>query len=375
MRVEQSLIQRYRNHTNTSIHWAPHLNVIVGPNGSGKTNIIDAIHTLCMSKSFVTGSDQYTLQKQASDYDISSDFSGSIRSHFSIRCRYKRGEGKAFFVNESPLPRLADLIGLVPVVVLSPQDRALTAEGPSERRSFIDSMISQLSSSYLSDLVEFRKITKQRNKLLSHEQFPDSVLWEYLEPWNEQLAFVGAKILSKRKKHLNEFAVELEKVYARLTGLPLKPRFEYKSQIDADSADLELIKDAYKKLISDNLEKERERGYTLVGPHRDDLTFFLDDIELRKFGSQGQHRIFTIALKMAELFYISEQLDDLPIFLLDDMFGDLDPQKISILLTMLEQHKGQTFITAANPALFDGLIHLNADKNLVIEVENGKLVK
>jgi DNA replication and repair protein RecF len=133
----------------------------------------------------------------------------------------------------------------------------------------------------------------------------------------------------------------------------------------------EEIAHAYSILISESLEKERERGHTLVGPHRDDLTFYLDDIELRKFGSQGQHRLFTIALKMAELFYISKQLDDLPIFLLDDMFGDLDPQKIGILLNMLEQHEGQTFITAANPALFDQHITLTGNRNCVIRIENG----
>jgi len=374
MRINASRIQRFRNHTDTTRTWAPHINLLLGPNGAGKTNIIDAIHLLCMSRGFVTTSDQYLVQKKESDYDLSGDFSGALRSDFSIRCRYKRGDGKSFFVNESPLNRLADLIGLVPLVVLSPQDRSLTAEGPTERRSFLDSMISQLSKSYLADLIDFRKIVKQRNMLLSNISLPQSVLSDYLEPWDAQLIETGSRILLKRREHLQKFTIHLERVYSTMSDIALKPRFEYKTLDSVSDGDQEAIKAEFSSLIEVNRSREFERGYTVIGPHRDDLVFFLDDIELRKFGSQGQHRLFTIALKMAELFYISEELDDLPIFLLDDMFGDLDPKKIDILLTMLDSHPGQTFITAANPNLFMNYFDLNNEKNSVTYVKDG-LVK
>jgi DNA replication and repair protein RecF len=371
MRVNETRIQRFRNHTDTTREWAPHINLLLGPNGAGKTNIIDAIHLLCMSRGFVSTSDQYLVQKKESDYDLLGKFSGAIRSDFSIRCRYKRGEGKSFFVNESPLNRLSDLIGLVPVVVLSPQDRTLTADGPTERRSFIDSMISQLSSTYLADLMEFRRIVKQRNMLLSNQSFSQTVLLDYLEPWNAQLAETGSRILVKRHEHLLKFAVHLERVYSTMSDIALKPRFEYKTLESVSEGNQEAIKAEFISLIETNSSREFERGYTIIGPHRDDLVFFLDDIELRKYGSQGQHRLFTIALKMAELFYITEELDDLPIFLLDDMFGDLDPKKIDILINMLDSHEGQTFITAANPNLFMDYFEVNNGKNSLTYVKDG----
>ncbi|MDZ7689656.1 MAG: AAA family ATPase [Balneolaceae bacterium] len=160
-------MQNFRNHIDTEVEWTPHLNVIVGPNGAGKTNLIDAIHYLCMSRSFVASSDRYVVNQDSNFFMIKGHFEGNIRSSFDVGCSYSAGEGKKIFVNESPLDRLSDLIGMVPVVVLAPEDKKLTSEGPTERRSFIDSFISQISPNYLRDLMDFRKVRKQRNKLLS----------------------------------------------------------------------------------------------------------------------------------------------------------------------------------------------------------------
>lgn len=374
MRINQLEITHFRNHTKTHVAFAPHINLILGENGSGKTNLIDAIHVLCMSRSFVTPSDQFVVQKGESEFRLHGQFSGNIRTDFHITCQYKRGEGKSFFVNDSPLPRLSDLIGRVPIVVLSPQDRGLTAEGPTERRSFLDSMISQLSHTYLSDLMDYRKVVKQRNALLANSSLPDTIRQTYLEPWNHQLANLGAKIILKRKEVLRVFEKYLQEAYERIASVNLVPRFEYKSQDSELDSSQESVANRILQLLEDNKEKEAERGYSSIGPHRDDLIFFLDDIELRKFGSQGQHRIFTIALKLAELLYLSNELDDLPIFLLDDMFGDLDPHKISVLLEMLQLHEGQTFITAANPHLFSDFVLEASYKNKLFSVSSGGIV-
>jgi DNA replication and repair protein RecF len=374
MRINQLEIKHFRNHTETRVVFAPHINLILGKNGAGKTNLIDAIHVLCMSRSFVTPSDQFVVQKGESEFKLFGQFSGNIRADFSISCQYKRGEGKTFFVNESPLSRLSDLIGRVPIVVLSPQDRGLTAEGPNERRSFLDSMISQLSHTYLSDLMDYRKVVKQRNALLSNPTLSGTIRETYLEPWNHQLAKIGSKIILKRKEVLLVFESYLQEAYERIASVNLVPRFEYKSQGTEVDSSLESIASRILQLLEDNKEKEVERGYTSIGPHRDDLTFFLDDIELRKFGSQGQHRLFTIALKLAELLYLTNELDDLPIFLLDDMFGDLDPHKVSVLLEMLQLHEGQTFITAANPQLFGDFVLDETHKNKLFSIHTGGLV-
>src|SRR5690554_11668 len=143
MKITRLSLRNFRNHSETDLEPAPHLNLVTGPNGSGKTNVIDAVHYLCMSRSFTVSSDQYVVQESERYFMINGDFEGQIRSRFKVGCSYSRGEGKKIFVNDSPLDRFSDLIGMVPVVVLSPEDIRLTAEGPVERRIFIDGFISQ----------------------------------------------------------------------------------------------------------------------------------------------------------------------------------------------------------------------------------------
>jgi len=341
----------------------------------GKTNLIDGIHYVCMSRSFVTASDMYVVEQGHTGFQIKAEVSGSTRKEFSVACTYNRGEGKKFSVNGSPLDRITELIGLIPVVVLSPDDKKLTNEGPAERRSFLDAMISQLYHSYLTDLVEYRKIVRQRNKLLSRAYTQPALIRQQLEPWDAQLAKSGAKIIERRQRVLARFSSFLEQSYEKISGIGLKPSFEYKtiSRLKPEQ-EIDQIEAHYLELIQQNIDKEIERQLTLAGPHRDDLIFYLGDMELRKFGSQGQHRLFALALKLAELAYFSDVLEDLPVFLLDDVFGDLDPSKIQVLSEMLKSHRGQSFITAANQAPFEGLIPFDIEGNKRFYINSGPKV-
>lgn len=334
-------LDHFRNHTDLSLDWAPGVNLLSGPNGAGKTNAIDAVHYLCMSRSFVTASDQFVSHHDRSSFSLKGSFGGSIRDAFTLSCTYSRGEGKTFFVNDSPLDRLADLIGRVPVVVLSPEDRKLTGEGPEERRTFIDALISQASSTYLQDLMEYRRVVRQRNRILIAYALHRKPVGELLDAWDDALVRTGSRIIAKRRQVLAEFETFMAEEYAFMAGVGHVPTFRYKTSAE-DEAD-------FRAKLADMRAKEMERGMTLMGPHRDDLVFYLDGIELRRFGSQGQHRLFAFALKLAQRRFYTERLDDQPIFLLDDVFGDLDPKKIATLLKMLDEQQGQTFITAANP--------------------------
>lgn len=363
-------LQHYRNHAQTMIECGAGINLITGPNGAGKTNLIDAIHYLCMSRSFVTSSDMYVLMQGESRLSIQAHIEGEIRQPFTLSCTYSRGEGKKFMVNDSPLDRLADLIGIVPVVVLSPDDRKITNDGPIERRAFLDAMISQASRRYLADLMDYRRIMKQRNRLLAQAFSARESIRPLLEPWNHQLAETGARIIRKRAEILDQFSTYLEQGYAHISGMVMKPGFEYKTICQPD-LDADAVKAEFLKQLEDSYQKEAERGLTLTGPHRDDLIFYLDDMELRKFGSRGQHRLFALALKLAELQYFSDILDDLPVFLLDDVFGDLDPSKTEILTGLLQKHPGQSFITAANESPFKGLIRYDDGRNRKFEMEHG----
>jgi DNA replication and repair protein RecF len=354
------------------VEWAPHLNVITGPNGSGKTSLIDAIHYLCMSRSFVSNSDMYVVNQDESYFMIEGHFEGQIRSEFDVSCSYSRGDGKKIFVNDSPLERLSDLIGMVPVVTLTPDDKKLTLEGPTERRSFIDSFISQISPAYLRDLIEYRRIRKQRNSLLQEYRGPVSVLEAYLEPWNVQLVEAGSRIIAKRHEVLENFKKYLANDYALISGMDLTTNLEYQT-FCAPSTDPKEIEKAYYEKLEEVQAKEIEREQTTIGPHRDEIVFYLDDFELRRFGSQGQHRLFTLSLKMAQLHYYSDELDDLPILMLDDVFGDLDLAKTEILLDALQQHKGQIFITSANPVPFSDYVNFDGTDNRFYEVQDGKV--
>jgi len=370
MQITTLQLQNFRNHVDVELNWAPKLNVITGHNGAGKTNLVDAIHHLCMTRSFVASSDRYIVHQGAPYYMIQGNFEGNIRSSFKVSCSYARGEGKKIFVNDSPLDRHSDLIGMVPVVVLAPEDKKLTSEGPRERRSFIDSLISQISSAYLKDLLGFRKARKQRNKLLQQFRGPRESLLAYLEPWDAQLVDYGARIVAKRTEVLNQFQEYLLQQYATISGMPHKPYLKYQT-FCTPTENPNLVEERYKEKLVEVRDKEIERELTTIGPHRDEIVFYLDDFELRKFGSQGQHRLFALSLKLAQLFYFSEQLDDHPIFILDDVFGDLDAHRTRVLLKGLVEHAGQTFITSANPLPFDNLVTFNDDQNKKYKVEKG----
>ncbi|MEX0660532.1 MAG: DNA replication/repair protein RecF [Balneolaceae bacterium] len=374
MRINRLKLTYFRNHESTEVQFAPHLNLITGANGAGKTNLIDAIHYLCMSRSFVASSDRYVAHNDEKYFMIDGDFAGEVRSSFKVSCSYSRGEGKGIFVNDSPLDRLSDLIGMVPVVVLSPEDLKLTSEGPTERRSFLDSMISQISPKYLRDLIDYRRIRKQRNKLLQEYRGPQSTLRTYLEPWDLQLVETGSRLIAKRAEVLDRFTDYLSLQYQTISGLNLKPALEYQT-ITKEFDDFNAVKEVYQQKLVQNFEKEVEREQTLIGPHRDEVVFYLGDMELRNYGSQGQHRLFSMALKMAQLFYYSDELDDLPIMLLDDVFGNLDQEKTNIITETLTKHSGQAFITSASERAFKKTQFEDSEKNSWFEVRNGMVTK
>jgi DNA replication and repair protein RecF len=369
MKITRLSVQNFRNHQHNTVQWLPHLNVIIGPNGAGKTSMIDAIHYLCMSRSFVSTSDQYVIHQGEAYFMLKGHFEGNIRTEFEVGCSYSRGEGKKIFVNDGPLDKLSDLIGMVPVVVLSPDDKKLTREGPTQRRTFLDSFICQLSKEYLRNLLAFQKIRKQRNSLLQQFNGAEHILQMYLEPWNKQLVEIGSKIIAKRYEILQKFKEYLAKDYTMISGMNLTTNVEYKTFCDACLSEAQIQQQYYNQLTHLR-DKEIERMQTLVGPHRDEITFYLGDRELRQYGSQGQHRLFALSLKLAQLHFYSDELDDLPIFMLDDVFGDLDPEKTRILLEALQKHPGQIFITAANPVPFQEFINFDGERNQLMKIED-----
>ena len=384
MRIQEVELFHFRNHHHTKVTWAPHINVIIGPNGAGKTSVIDAIHYLCMSRSFVTSSDTHVVKQDTKSFLLKGRFLGQIRAEFELSLSYSRGEGKKIFVNEGPLEKLSDLIGMVPVVVLSPQDQELTKGGPVERRAFIDAFISQLSNRYLRDLLEYRQIRRQRNKLLQQYaeggsyRLDKNTMLSYLEPWNEQMIRVGSRIINKRAQLVEQLQEVIGPIFKNISGLNLHTRLEYDALVainphSAEQERMDFIEAAYRKSLQENFERELERGQSLVGPHRDEIVFYLEEVELRRYGSQGQHRLFALALKLAQLAMYTNELEDAPLLMLDDVFGDLDGKRVRKLLEHLKSHQGQTFITAAHPISFGDYVDFSSNDHLRLTIESGTI--
>jgi DNA replication and repair protein RecF len=193
-----------------------------------------------------------------------------------------------------------------------------------------------------------------------------------LEPWTVQLVETGSRIVVKRHEVLENFKEYLAKDYAMISGMNLSTNLEYQTFCKA-GYDVKEIEKSYYEQLRSVYDKEVEREQTLVGPHKDEIIFYLDDFELRRFGSQGQHRLFGLSIKLAQLHYYSDELDDLPILMLDDVFGDLDLQKTEILLEALHIHHGQTFITSANPMPFQNFVDFESEKNRFFTVKDGAI--
>ncbi len=374
MVIKNLHIQHYRIYSDIRLEWDTHINLITGPNGAGKTNLIDAIHYMCMSRSFVTHNDSHIIHHQASSFCIQGTFSGSVRPSIHIQIDYAKGEGKKILVNGVPLDKITDLIGRVPVVVLSPSDRYLTHEGPEYRRQFLDALISQIDRSYLMNLISYRNILRQRNRLLQLFYERGRVDYDELAPWNQQFVETAAALIHTRALVCTEFQHHLHTMYATMAGIKHKPTLSYQSTI-SDPLSLSSTQEQLSSLLNQQLAKDIERKATTVGPHREDLLFKLDNLSLRQFGSQGQHRLFAMALKLSQLQYYSEKLDDLPILMLDDVFGDLDKEKTLLLMSMLQKHPGQIFITSANAELMIQALATNKAAYSIYHIQDGNVIQ
>ena len=354
----------------SEVHFDRGMNLLVGSNGVGKTNVLEAIYTLCLSRSFLTTSDRYVLQKDAPYYEVEGVFDSEKRGQIKVRVAFMPGEGKKVFVSGAPLDRFSDLVGRFPVVVFSPEDHQLTAEGPEIRRRFLDNIVSQSSSVYLDHLLRYRKALKQRNELLGatrkRRQSPDAIL---LKSWTEELVRHGSMLIQARHRFVEEFSSHLEEAYQAIATVVERPALAYEP-FGNESIEVSNVEELFRKELDRKADAERDRGNTLVGPHRDDLDMFLGALPVRRFASQGQHRSFGMAMKLAQYGYLKARNSETPILLLDDVFDNLDPNRITAFLDILGSDAvGQSVTTAARKEIVHN--HLDGLPCCTITVEKG----
>jgi DNA replication and repair protein RecF len=367
-------LRSFRAHAETELELAPSVTLLYGPNGAGKTNVLEAIHYLCLTKSFTASRDRYAVRKGAPYFEIEGTVKGVRQKPMTVRLAYVPGEGKSMFVNGAELDRLADIVGVLPVVIFSPEDYDLTAGGPSERRRFVNNILSQARPVYMDDLMKYRRARRQRNEVLrSYKKRPDPPPDELLRPWTEELVALGSRVIHRRQQFLQTFAGYLTDAYNRIDAVAERPSIEYDTIDDLPpDASVEDVEARFRAALDDKTHSERDRGTTLVGPQRDELIFRLDDLEVRRYGSQGQHRTFAMALKLAQYFYLDDRSDTQPLLLLDDAFAELDARRTDVFLDLLQSDAvGQSLITATERDVFDDTLDFGASAHRALAVERG----
>lgn len=354
MKLLSLTLRQFRNHASSTFTFGASSNVLLGRNGQGKTNVLEAISYLCLTKSFFAGADTTAVQCGTTMFEVEGEFLSDVNVRHRVRiCFDEQLRQKKFFINASEITRLSEVIGLFPIVVLSPENNSITFGSPSERRKFTDLVMSQSSKAYIEDMMEYKRVLRQRNKILSDAQGNDCSA--ALAPWTEMLIRHGAAIIYRRNKFLNEFVAYVEKAYDIVAHNNERPGLAYVPQITAHPAmEREEIEAAMRVLAEKKKADERRAGATQFGPQRDDIAFSINGLPLREYASQGQHKTYLIALKIAEFWYLKERCAELPVILFDDVFSELDETRSRQLLEMLAA-MGQTFITTTSDRVFTGV--------------------
>jgi len=345
-------ILNYRNIREASMTFAPKLNCLIGLNGQGKTNVLDAIYMLSFTKSAYTTQDSLNIthdQEMAmvqGVYKMSRELNSLNEpltlndEMMTVSCGLRRGVKKQFRRDRKDYKRLIDHIGLIPLVMVSPADHQLIEEGSDERRRFMDSVISQLDKPYLEHITRYSALLKQRNALLKQYQDAPKVPWDLFEVLEEQMIPSARYIFSAREQFISRFVPIFQELYDELSGGAEQVSLIYQSQLHTRD-----LRAAYQS----TRQRDLILGWTSQGVHKDELQMMLGDYPLKRVASQGQQKTYLLAMKLAQALYICQRLttnDQRPILLLDDIFDKLDSERVARIVRMVKRPEfGQIFIT------------------------------
>lgn len=333
----------FKNYPQAEFEFSKKVNCILGNNGIGKTNLLDAIYYLSFCKSFLNPSDTQNISHQSSMFLIQGVYHSETLpvEEDEITCGQKKGSRKQFKRNKKDYDRLSDHIGLIPLVLISPADIDIIVSGSEERRRFVDSVISQFDRSYLEDIISYNKALLQRNSLLKDFSDSGNIDIDSLEIWNEQMIGPGTRIYEKRKIFIEDFVPSFSRYYSFISGQREIAGISYISDLNETSFDV---------LLKESVNKDVRLEYTSKGIHKDDLELLLDGYPVKKYGSQGQQKSFLVSIKLAEFDHMMRLTQKKPILLLDDIYDKLDDARLQKLMGLVgEGHFGQVFITDTHP--------------------------
>ena len=332
MIIKSIELQNFRNYEDLNISFDEGTNIFYGDNAQGKTNILEAVYLSGTTKSHKCSKDKEMIRFGEQESHIRTVVVKKEKE-YQIDMHLKNNRSKGIAINKVPIKKASELFGILNMVFFSPEDLNIIKNGPAERRRFLDSELCQLDKIYLSDLTTYNKILNQRNKLLKDMVYrPD--LKDTLSVWDMQLVETGRKIIRRRKQFVDELNEIVHDIHYRISGEKENLLLQYEPSIEDIFFEDELFRVK---------ERDMRQCMTSVGPHRDDLLFSIGEVDIRKFGSQGQQRTSALSLKLSEIELVKRSIHDTPVLLLDDVLSELDSNRQNYLLNSI--HDTQTLIT------------------------------
>jgi DNA replication and repair protein RecF len=352
MTLDQLHLLFFKNYDEADLSLSPGINCFIGDNGSGKTNLLDAIHYLALTKSAFTALDAQSIKQGADFFVVKGKFAApGLDRPETIQVSLRAGQKKTLTHDKQPYERMADHIGRYPAVLISPYDTDIIRQGSEERRRYFDSLQSQLNPEFLDLLIQYNGLLRQRNATLKQHSGGHGFDTLYLQALDDQLAPLGESLSALRVSFLSEFTPVFQSHYQQLAEGREQVQLDYKSQLPGQN---------FRHLLLANERKDLALQRSTVGPHRDDFVFLMDGLPVKSYGSQGQQKSYVIALKLAQFEMLANRrpIPDAkgqaapggkPLLLLDDIFDRLDDKRIARLLQLVADHTfGQVFLTDTN---------------------------
>ena len=360
MKIKSLKLKNYRNYETLSLNFDDAANIFYGDNAQGKTNILEAIYMTGTTKSHRGAKDREMIRFGCEESHLETIVSKN-GIDYQIDMHLKKNGSKGIAINKVPIRRASELFGIVNLVFFSPEDLNVIKNGPSERRRFIDMELSQIDKVYMSNLANYNKIVNQRNHLLKEMSFgKNDTLESTLDVWDMQLVNYGNKIRDRRMDFIQDMNKIVSNIHSNLTGDRESIRLIY--EIHNSGLSLE-------QALKKNRERDLRLKSTSTGPHRDDICFMTGELDLRKYGSQGQQRTAALSLKLSEIELVKREIHDTPILLLDDVLSELDKNRQNYLLDNI--HDIQTLITCTGVEEF---VNHRFSINKVFKVHEGQII-
>ena len=365
MILKKLSIVNFKNIRAASLSMSPKLNCLIGHNGVGKTNFLDAVYYLSFCRSAFNPIDSQLIEHESDFFMLEGEYSDESGEPTAVYCGMKRGSKKHFKRNKKEYKRLSEHIGLIPLVFVSPSDTILIEGQSEERRRLMDVVISQYDRAYMDSLTRYGKALQQRNTLLRMEEEPD---WQLMQIWEEQMAAEGERIYQRRRAFVDELIPTFQHIYQVISGNREQVSLRYVSHCE---------RGPLLDVIQRDRMKDRAVGYSLHGVHRDDLEMMLGGFSMKREGSQGQNKSFVLALKLAQFSFLKRaNTHTTPMLLLDDIFDKLDAQRVEQIVGLVTSEEfGQIFITDTNRDHLDQILRNGSFDYKLFSVSNGDITE